>query len=340
MANAISGATPRVLVTGAGGFIGAALLPLLAENFGGVSAGLRHARPLPTPGVKPVACDLDDPAQIAEALKGVDLVIHAAYGDERVMPKQAENLLDAMSVAGTRGLVALSSIAVYGGREGRVTEADPPEPLGVYAVAKARCETLYRAWSAEAAERRVIALRPGIVYGTGSRFWIDKMAARIASGGWGVFGSRGDGRAALVHIDDLARQVLAASRLLRGADRDALPGFAALNAVGPETPSWNDYFQALAGVMGQPPLRCWSPAEILLRQGAAIPAKLARRLSLPLCEAASLAPTPGEMALFARRADYSGEAAARLLGFSPCIGLTEGLARCGLDKTAPPQASR
>ena len=45
MKTAIPAAGPRPLVTGAGGFIGAALLPPLAKNFGAVTAGVRRARP-------------------------------------------------------------------------------------------------------------------------------------------------------------------------------------------------------------------------------------------------------------------------------------------------------
>jgi nucleoside-diphosphate-sugar epimerase len=320
---------PRALITGSGGFIGSALLAALAAHFD-VRAGARRARPDARPGVQIVACDLDDPAQVRAAVAGVDLVIHAAYGDEGAMPRQAETLLAAMTQAGVGSLLAFSSVAVYGAREGRIVETDAPEgPLAPYAFAKARCEELYRGWSAGAAARRVIALRPGIVYGPGSPFWIEKMAARIASGGWGVL-PRAKGRAALIHIDDLAEQALAASRLLTRPEREALAPFSALNAVGPEAPLWNDYFQALAEKLGHAPLREWSGSESALRQAFAVPAKIARKIGLPFGKALALAPTPGEIGIFALDADYRGEAAQSLLKVAPRIGLREGLSRCGL----------
>jgi nucleoside-diphosphate-sugar epimerase len=320
---------PRALITGAGGFIGSALLAPLAKHFD-VSAGARRARPDPRPGVQIVACDLDDAAQVRAAVEGVDLVIHAAYGDETAMPRQAENLLAAMAQAGVGALLAFSSVAVYGAREGRIVETDPPQgPLAPYALAKARCEELYRGWSASAASRRVIALRPGIVYGARSPFWIEKMAARICCGGWGVF-PRAKGRAALIHIDDLAEQALAASRLLTGPEREALAAFSALNAVGPEAPPWNTYFQALAEQLGHAPLREWSDSETALRQALAVPAKVAKKIGLPFGKALALAPTPGEIGIFALDADYRGEAAENLLKVAPRIGLREGLSRCGL----------
>jgi nucleoside-diphosphate-sugar epimerase len=323
--------SPRLhaLITGAGGFIGSALLASLADHFD-VRAGARRARPDARPGVQIVACDLDDPAQVRAAVEGVDLVIHAAYGDEGAMPRQAENLLAAMTEAKVGSLIAFSSVAVYGAREGRIVETHAPKgPLAPYASAKARCEDLYRGWSAGAAPRRVIALRPGIVYGPGSPFWIEKMAARISCGGWGVF-PRAKGRAALIHIDDLAQQALAAGWLLSGPERETLAPFSALNSVGPEAPLWNDYFQALAEQLGHAPLRAWSNSETALRQALAVPAKIARKIGLPFSKALALAPTPGEIGIFALDADYRGDAAERLLKVAPRIGLREGLSRCGL----------
>jgi nucleoside-diphosphate-sugar epimerase len=321
----------RVLATGAGGFIGSALLPMLAQEFPrSVLAGMRRRKPAASADVAGVACDLDDPAQLAEALRGVDLVVHAAYGDAASMPRQAENLVAAMTASGARNLVHFSSIAIYGRREGRVAEADEGlPPFDAYAEAKRRCETSFRAWSEAAPGRRAIALRPGIVYGAGSSLWIDKMAQRILSGGWGVFGPRGEGLAALIHVDDLAQQTLAACRRLVAAERESLPPFVALNAVGPESVAWNAYFQALAEALGRPPLRTWSPAGIAFRQTLAIPAKIARRTGFDLFARAALAPGPGELALFSLHADYSGAKAARILGFSPAIGLRQGLALCG-----------
>lgn len=327
---------PRLLATGAGGFIGSALLPSLAQAFPRpVLAGMRRKKPAATSDVQAIPCDLDDPAQLAAALRGVDLVVHAAFGDEAAMTRQAENLVAAMSAAGARNLVSYSSIAVYGRREGFIVEDDEGvPPFGAYAQAKARCERIFRAWSEAAPGRRTIALRPGIVYGAGSRFWIDKMAARIACGGWGVLGPRGEGLAALIHVDDLARQNLAACRLLAGPGRETLPAFLALNAVGPESVRWNDYFQALARAMGRPPLRPWSPTEIALRRFLGLPAKLAKRVGLDIFRNSALAPGPGELALFSLKAEYSNAEAARLFGFSPSIGLSEGLSRCGLEHYA------
>jgi len=324
---------PTVLVTGASGFIGSHVAESLCKW--GYRVRWGFCRPISDfrADIDWVACNLDLPFQIEAALQGVDLVVHAAYGDERAMARQAQNLLKAMSSKGLISLLAFSSIAVYGRRTGLVTEND--EPLQItehYARSKLHCEALYRIWAAENRQRRVIALRPGIVYGRGSTLWIENLARRILSGSWGDFGELSEGRAALIHIEDLAEQCLAAIRLLLKEDRVGLAAVEFMNCVGPQCPSWNEYFQALAQELGLAPLRRWSRLELLLRQIVAAPMRAANRLGLPIARGFALPPSRGELALFALHVEISGDKARRLLGYVPHIGLTDGLVSSHLER--------
>jgi nucleoside-diphosphate-sugar epimerase len=313
----MSGAT---LVTGAAGFIGAATVAALRAAALDVKAGVRR-------GVDGATlCDLDRPETLAPALAGVDLVVHAAYGDVAAMPAQTQALLAAMTQTGARALILLSSIAVYGAAEGAIDESAALSPADAYGAAKVACEDAARAWAAGAPERRAILLRPGIVYGAGSRFWTIKLAERIRAGAWGDFGPRAEGPAALIHVDDLSAMIVQLVGRLRAGEAPA--GCLALNAVGPERPSWNAYFAALARHLGRPSPRRWSEGEIRRRVSLSLPAKFWRRLGLPGLDALALAPTSGELALFARRASYETDAA-RALGLEPRIGLGEGLRRTG-----------
>ena len=321
----------NVLVTGAGGFIGSRVAAQLASENYSVRAGVRRCVNDLVVGMEWVGCDLDVAPQIEAALDGAELVVHAAHGDDSAMVRQAENLLKAMTAKGIVNLLAFSSIAVYGRRTGSIAEGDAPSQIeGDYARAKINCEALYKIWAAQDRERRVIVLRPGIVYGSGSKLWNDKMALRILSGGWGVFGPQGEGRAALIHIDDLTRQCSAAAGLLFAASRAKLAAVESINCVGPECPRWNEYFQALARALGQKPLRQWSRAEILARQFLAIPAKAANRLGMAVARRMALAPPPGELALFGLDVEISGDKARGLLGYTPNVSLVDGLARSGL----------
>ena len=238
-----------------------------------------------------------------------------------------------MDLAGVRRLIALSSLAIYGAASGRVDESAKPEgALDAYARAKLASEARIRVW-ARTGERRAMLMRPGAVYGAGSRFWIDKLAQRIRLGAWGQFGAQGEGAAPLIHVDDLAAAIVTAARGFSHA-APALPEEApalAVNLVGPETPSWNDYFQTLANRLGAGSLPHWSAGEIARRQALAVPAKLARRAGFATNWIAkvALAPTPGEIALFSRRAVYATDVGLAF-GMSPQIGLDEGLARSKL----------
>jgi nucleoside-diphosphate-sugar epimerase len=322
----------KVLVTGARGFIGAAIVAALGRSGFSAISGLRNSAPPPA-----VACDLDNAAQVRDVLSGVGLVVHTAYGDVAAMPRQCATLLKAMTGSDANSLVYFSSIAVYGAREGRVVESDEAVgALDAYASGKIACERQVRAWAEDPAhpDRRAIILRPGIVYGQGSRYWIDRLAQRIGAGVWGDFGVAGNGVAALIHIDDLADLVTRATRRLSEDARTALPRVVTLNAVGAETPSWNAYFAALASALGAPALPSLDAATLARRAPLALAAKVWRRVGLPGFEKQALVPAAGELALFARKAHYDTGAARTMLGFSPSVSMRDGLER------SLPQAKR
>lgn len=177
----------RVLVTGATGFVGRALVHRLVGTEGtAVHAATRRAqRDLP-PGV--VQCEISDlsaDTRWGAALSGMDLVIHAAARVHVMHERAADPLAEfrAVNVAGTlalasqaaaariRRFVFLSSIKVNGDEtsSGRpFTECDDPAPPDAYGVSKREAELGLR----EIAERtgmEVVIIRPVLVYGPGVR---------------------------------------------------------------------------------------------------------------------------------------------------------------------------
>lgn len=314
-----------VLVTGATGFIGRAVVGRLLADGMPVRAGRRG--PVAPVGGEATHCDLDDPASLARALEGASAVVHAACRDPARMPAQLGALLDAASAAGVGRIVFFSSVAVHGGREGHLREdAEPAGPADPYGAAKRACEALLREWAREPGrDRSAIILRPGIVYGRGSRLWIDRPLAGLRAGTLGLLGRRGEGLAGLVHVDDVAGATrLALARLLAPGG----PGFqdAAFTLVGSDRPSWNGYFQALAERAGIGPLRTIGPLELALLRTLAVPAKILTRLKLPAPAGLAQFPAAGELRLFARRASYDSGAAERGLGWRPSVSLAQGLA--------------
>jgi nucleoside-diphosphate-sugar epimerase len=315
----------EILVTGAGGFIGSAVTRLLAADPGfSVRAATRDGRSL---GAGVTACKLDvcDERDFAGSLKGVDAVVHCAVGARQTTVEGTRRLLQAAREAGVRRVVHLSSIAVYGEREGAVDEAVAvvsPEGQG-YAHWKVAAEAACR--EAGQAGIEVVILRPAIVYGPGSPQWIVTPAKRLLGGHWGALGDVGRGTCNAVHVDDVAAACLAALRAPA-----AVAAGQVFNISGHEAVTWNEWYARLASALGCPPLRDVSAAGWRQRMLGALPFKAMGRVS-PVAGRIFGArilsgPSPSELRLFALAATYPTEKAAAAIGWEPRIGLDEGLA--------------
>lgn len=300
-----------VLVTGSTGFIGRAVMTALGQSGVNVLAGYRRTTSSSTPNA--ISFDLDRPTELSFALQGVDAVVHCAFGDERSMVRQCQALLDAMSAASVTKLVYFSSIAVHGEGQG---------PIGFYAEQKARCEDIVSKWCDRSTENRAIILRPGIVYGAGSPLWIEKLSRRIEAGVWGDFGDDSVGPATLIHIDDLAIVTTQSVEYLSTGGKALI----AMDVVGPEVPSWNEYFHALARHVTRKPLRNVGYPGRKILPVLGIAAKVLSRLQIPFMRKFALAPTKGELAMFARNVPYDSSMVPKTLGYQPSIGMAEGLA--------------
>ena len=163
-----------VVVTGAAGFLGGALVASLVADAIPVVAVDRRAVP-DSPGVTPLRADLldGDPA-VTAALRSADAVFHLAgrpgvrdAGPAADAARMRDNVRATAAVleAVPPGLplVVTSSSSVYGGAAGRPSrETDALRPLGGYARSKAAVELL-------CAGRPVAVLRPFTVAGEGQR---------------------------------------------------------------------------------------------------------------------------------------------------------------------------
>lgn len=212
----------RVLLTGATGFVGGALLRRLAEQREHVVVATTRSSPpgIPSsPGVVPVG-GLDASAQTdwRDALAGCDTVVHAA-ARVHVMDKAAGSDLAAfraVNLAGTRRLaqqaadssvrrfVYLSSIKVNGegtapGRPYRAT--DRPAPVDAYGVSKLEAEQALQEVSLASGMEFVI-VRPPLVYGPGVRANFAALVRLVRRGVPLPFGAI-DNRRSLVALDNL-----------------------------------------------------------------------------------------------------------------------------------------
>jgi nucleoside-diphosphate-sugar epimerase len=261
----------KVLVLGAGGFVGAHVMAGLPRAGFDVVAGVR--RPLSLPAEQRVL-DATDPASLAAALEGVTDIVNAVAAAPEAMVAGIRALC---ATAGARRIVHVSSMAVYGGATGRVREDQPLAPRGAYAESKATAEAMLRAHAAAGGD--VVMLRAGCIHGPGSAQWTARPARLLRQGRLGDLAAAGDGICNLTAVADLVAAMGAA------LERPGLNG-AAFNISDPAPGRWNAYFIALAKAIGATPVRRLPGWQVKGEKLAAYPLKVAeilgRRLRLPM----------------------------------------------------------
>jgi nucleoside-diphosphate-sugar epimerase len=307
----------RAFVTGALGFIGGALAERLrAEGVEvrGVDLQADAAR-----GV--VAGDVSQPGEWQRHAQGCDLIVHTAAivslrsGLEdfhRVNVIGTRNALDAAIAAGARRFVQLSSVTVFGNDfPDGVTEEHPVRLLGVpYVDTKIAGEQVVL--QAHAAGRIAVSVvRPGDVYGPGSRPWL-LMPLEEMRRGRVILPARGRGVHSPIYIDDLVEGVSLA------AVREAAAGEVITLSHG-EGVSTAEYFGYLAAMLGRGPLRC-APTPLLV-------ALTGGQAALDRVRGRPGEVNPNAVRYLTRTGTYSIAKARELLGFAPAVGLDEGMRR-------------
>ncbi|MEX2644555.1 MAG: NAD-dependent epimerase/dehydratase family protein, partial [Acetobacterales bacterium] len=175
----------RVLVTGATGFVGRAVVPALLRAGHDPVAAVRRDKPGHTADGVPAVriADIGPATEWRSALAGVDAVVHLAAWAHRpgADPREAERecarinaagtarLASEAAAAGVRRLVYVSTVKVHGERSPAsrpFTEADAPAPEDAYGRSKLAGERA-GADIAAGGGLETVTLRPPLVYGPG-----------------------------------------------------------------------------------------------------------------------------------------------------------------------------
>ncbi len=93
-----------------------------------------------------------------------------------------QNLCQAATDFGIKEIVFYSSVAVYGSNTTPSTEAMTPQPTSHYGESKLKGEAVLKSWAAEDASRRVIIIRPAVVYGERNIANMFRLISQIKSG--------------------------------------------------------------------------------------------------------------------------------------------------------------
>jgi nucleoside-diphosphate-sugar epimerase len=245
----------RVLVTGASGFVGRALVARFAAEPGLVArAATRRDIELPHDVEVAHTGQLDAATDWSAALRDVDVVVHAAARVHVMRDTSTDPLAEFRRVnvagtmalarqaaqAGARRFVFLSSIKVNGERTSRdrpFTAADAPSPRDPYGVSKLEAENALREL-AEATGLEVVIVRPVLVYGPGVKGNFLAMLRWISRGVPLPLGAADNRRSfvALDNLTDLVATVLrhpsAANRTFLASDGEDLSTAEMLRRVG------------------------------------------------------------------------------------------------------------
>ncbi|MET7647044.1 NAD(P)-dependent oxidoreductase [Streptomyces sp. NPDC005426] len=254
--------TPRVLITGATGFIGSRVVAAARATPGVRLRLMTHLTavdgPAAGPGCETVYGDLTDPGSLRGSCEGVDAVIHCASrigSDEQtaraVNDHGTRALVDEAVRCGVGRIVQLSTASVYG--RGPFTALLPGEA----APAPASATSLTRA----AAEQHVLAaggtvLRPHIVHGAGDRWAIPGLVALLRYLSAAPAGC--EARHSLIDVESLGRALL-------GAALAPQPPAGVYHVNHPEPVTCSDLLSTVLGALGLP----WAGTEIGLDEARA-----------------------------------------------------------------------
>jgi dihydroflavonol-4-reductase len=311
----------HVLVTGAAGFLGGALVRRLVASGHRVRGLARGTLPPPPWGeaLEWVSGDVTQAPSLGPALSGVDVVFHLA-GIRRAPVRSAffavnaegtRNVCDASWRSGVRRLVLASSLAAVGPSrpERPHVEGDALQPEEWYGESKAEAE---RIAFQPRGNLEVTVARPPRILGPADRenlvfFKLIRRGLRLSIGG-------GPRPLSVVDVDDVV------DFLLLLAERPQAVG-EAFFCPGPETTTLEDIQDRGAAVLGLHP-RTLRLSPGVLQALAALADVASRTTGRPLPLNRKLAKQ-----LLAPAWTCSGEKAAAGLGWRPRVPLQDSIAR-------------
>jgi 2-alkyl-3-oxoalkanoate reductase len=320
----------KLLVTGANGFLGTAVVRRAVDAGHDTVALIRPAAELGDPiwdhaSVRVVRGDLRQRGEWVEQLGDVDAVVHLAAAASGDLATQfhgtviaTENLLAWLDLTRVARFVHISSFSVYGYAALRQNETldescpleTAPQTRDAYTATKLLQEQLVREATA-AAGTELVVLRPGAIYGPG-KDWNFGAAMSLGSRAALVFAPRATFR--LTYVDNCADAIVAACTAPNAAGET-------LNIVDDNLPSHLQYFKQCQSAGAEVPMAIpvpWALVSVIGRAVALVDTRLlAGRAKLP-----EFLAHVRQQARW-RPLNYSNARAKQVLGWSPRVTLSE-----------------
>lgn len=306
----------QVFITGANGFIGRAL----ARRYRKDGWSVRGVDFRADPDWDVVAGDIRSPGDWRRHVAGSDLVLHTAAIVSMVAPVRdawavncqgTRRMLEVARDEQVTRLVHLSSIAAYGfDFPPGVDETYPLRPWGnSYVDTKIASE--HTVLSAHAAgEAACTIIRPGDVYGPGSRAWLVEPLKMMKAGQF-MLPDAARSIFSPVYIDDLVDGIVLAA----AAPEASGQVFNLTGGVGVSCEAFFGHHWRWLGKPGSPRSLPTAAAEVLAGAGGFLMKLIGRPTEMGR----------GTVRLLARRATYSIDKARRVLGYDPRMDLDGGM---------------
>jgi nucleoside-diphosphate-sugar epimerase len=264
-----SAGTRSAVVFGGAGFIGTRLLAELVRSGSYpriVSADFRDPK-RPVAGVDYLECDVREPISIPGELPGLEIynlaAVHTTPGHED-WEYFWTNVLGAVRVCefataqGCPLIVFTSSISVYGPSEEPLDENSPLRPESAYGRSKLQAEEIQRSWRRAAPGRRVVVVRPAVIYGPGEGGNFTRLAKLLKKGRF-VYPARKDTIKSCGYVGELVRSI----EFVRDLGLDEVT----YNFAYPERYTTEDICQAFADVAGYGMPKTVVPLQLMLAGG-------------------------------------------------------------------------
>jgi len=284
----------RVVILGGSGFCGAhfaehlivegvaesvLLVDLIAPNFHRSTA--RFNALVDSGRIQFFPADVREPLALPPG--PVDLIANFAavhrepgHTDQEFWSTNIPGAMHACALAadvGCKTMLFASSIAPYGPAVDPVDERSVPAPTSAYGASKLEAERVHQMWAAEDPSRRLVIVRPGVVFGPGEGGNVSRLVRSVVRGRFVHVGSPSTRKAGL-YVGEFVR----ASRwLLERAATHTEPTLA--NLTMHPAPTVDDYVRAVGRATGSAPavptLPLWLTVAI-----ASVAYTTARRLGL------------------------------------------------------------
>jgi GlcNAc-P-P-Und epimerase len=201
------------IIFGGSGFIGSHLVRELRSR--GISditiADLEEPRGDLFAGTRYVPCDVRQPISlgiVGQAPVVVNLAaVHRTPGhpDHEYFDTNVNGALNITRFCEDSGATTLwftSSIAVYGPTEEPKSEQSTLTPVSAYGKSKFEAEQIQRAWQEQGGDRKLVIVRPAVIFGRGEKGNFTKLA-KVLKRGIFVYPGRNDTVKGCGYVEDL-----------------------------------------------------------------------------------------------------------------------------------------